>query len=322
MISPVLQTFIEKLAADGCVSQAEVLEVRRLVYADGQVSRAEADLLFTLNERVANDDPAWGDMFAEAVCDHLTQTGEPEGHVTEEAASWLERAIGHDAVLERETELAVVLKVLERAQSVPQRLADFARALVSRAVLTGEGYVGRDDKLVPGQIGDVELALIKRALYACGGAGDVFVTRAEAEWLFDLDAATEGRAHCAGWRDVFVNALMNHLFAAGPSDMLGRAAMIDRAKWMNGKSAGVAGFYGRLFKGKFAANLMQANEWDGAQKHANERALRGDMAQALDVGEAAWLVTRINDDKRKTENERALIAAVKAAKGEDALKSA
>ena len=138
MISPVLQTFIEKLAADGCVSQAEVLEVRRLVYADGQVSRAEADLLFTLNERVANDDPAWGDMFAEAVCDHLTQTGEPEGHVTEEAASWLERAIGHDAVLERETELAVVLKVLERAQSVPQRLADFAR--VAPVIFAGVGH--------------------------------------------------------------------------------------------------------------------------------------------------------------------------------------
>ena len=54
------------------------------------------------------------------------------------------------------------------------------------------------------------------------------------------------------------------------------------------------------------------------QSHA--RAWR--VAEALETSEAAWLVTRIRADGRRTANEQALVEAVKAAKGEDALKSA
>jgi hypothetical protein len=325
MIPPVLHTFIDKLAADGRVSQEEALEARRLVFTDGKVARAEADMLFMLNERVGGDDPAWAALFVEAIGDHLMQTGEPEGHVSEEGARWFAAAIGRDGSLERETELAALLKVLDRAESVPASLVSLARDLVYRAVVTGKGYVGRDAALVPGQIGETELALIKSMLYAAAGAGDVYVTREEAEWLFSIDAATEGRAHCPGWRDVFVNAVMNHLFAAGPSAMLGRDQMVARANWMNEKSAGIGAFYARIFKGGvkgFADRLAQPGALADEAARADARESQANAAEALDLGEAAWLVARINADKRKTANERALIEAVKAAKGEGALKSA
>ena len=107
-----------QLAADGRVSDAEALDVRRAIFPDGTVSREEADALFQLNERVGDDDPAWNAAFIEAICDHLL-LNEPRGHVTDEGAAWLEGRLGQDGKLELATELELVLKVLEKAESDP-----------------------------------------------------------------------------------------------------------------------------------------------------------------------------------------------------------
>lgn len=325
MIPHVMMALIEKLAADGRISADEALDVRRAIFPDGAVSRAEAEALFLLNERVGGDDPAWNACFVEAISDHLLLGAEPLGHVTDEGAAWLENRISRDAVLEGPTELALLLALLDKAESCPARLSELARKWVGAAVLSGEGYEGRDAALVPGQIGEHELKMIQRVLYAASGAGNVFVTREEAEWLFELDAATEGRVHVAGWRDLFVGALMNHLFAAGPSGLLDRNAMIDRANWLKSDSGGLGAFFGRIFAGGrqgYADHVDQPNPQAAMEAHNRKRAGDAEAADALETHEAAWLVTRIRADGRRTANEQALVDAVRAAKGQDALKSA
>lgn len=323
MIPPVFHTFIEKLSADGRISEAETLDVRRAIFPDGVVSRGEAEALFFLNERVSQDDMAWNHAFVEAICDHLLLGDEPQGHVTDEGAAWLESRIGRDAVLERDTELETLLKVLEKAESCPTRLHDLARKFVTRAVLEGKGYTGRDAALVPGQIGETELAMIRRVLFAVGGAGDIAVTRAEAEWLFELDAATEGRAHVSGWRDLFVSAVMNHLFAAGPSALLNRGDMMRRATWLKSEHRGGAGaFFASVVSGGyqgFSERVRQLNPNEAMEAHNARRDAEAHVAAALETEEAAWLVTRIRADRRKTANEQALLAAVKSAKGDEAI---
>ena len=331
MISNVMMLLIEKLAADGRVSEAEAVDVRRAIFPDGAVSRAEAEALFVLNERVGDDDQTWNDCFVEAICDHLMLADQPEGHVTDAGAEWLERRIGGDGVLERRTELELVLKLMEKAQSCPARLHEFARKMVSRAVLEGKGYEGRDPRIVAGQIGEAEVGMIRRVLFASAGAGNIAVTREEAEWLFEIDEATEGHAHVAAWRELFVSAIMNHLFGAGPSSLLNRQAMIDRANWL-GKpafSGGAGGFLSRVLGGVTGGGVQgymeraQQNDALGGQyAHLKRREVETHVAEALDTAEAAWLVTRMRADGRRTANEQALVDAVKAAKGDGALKSA
>jgi hypothetical protein len=323
MISSQLLALIDKLAADGRVSDDEALDARRAIFPDGKVSRDEAEALFRVNECVADDDPAWNAAFIEAVCDHLLLSNEPHGHVTDEGAAWLEGRVGADGKFELVTELELVLKVLEKAESCPARLHKLARTCVSAAVLAGEGYEGRDAKLVPGQIGETELKLIRRVLFAAGGAGNISVTREEAEWLFELDAATEGKAHVAGWRDLFISGVMNHLFAAGSSSLLDRDGMMNRAKWLNApEKGGVGGFFGRLFGKGFLEAVSQPKPDAGQIDYLRSRANEATIAEALETSEAQWLMTRINADGRRTANEQALVDAVKAAKGEAALKSA
>ncbi len=325
MIPNVMMALIEKLAADGRISAEEALDVRRAIFPDCAVSRQEAEALFLLNERVGGDDPAWNACFVEAICDHLLLADAPQGHITDEGAAWLESRVRRDAVLEGPTEVELLLTLLEKAESAPARLSELARLYVGHAVLSGAGYEGRDPALVPGQIGESELKLIRRVLYAAAGAGNVFITREEAEWLFELDAATEGRAHVAGWRDLFVSALMNHLFAAGPTGLLDRDAMLGRAQWLNAGTGGLGSFFGRIFSGGregYVEKVDQPNAQDAMATHLQKREGQARVAEALDMSEAAWLVTRIRADGRRTANEQALVEAVRAAKGEDALKSA
>ena len=326
MIPNVMMTLIEKLAADGRISAEEAVDVRRAVFPDGAVSRSEAEALFVINERVGDDDPAWNVCFVEALRDHLLFAEEPMGHVTDEGAAWLESRIGRDGVVERATELELLLKLLETAESCPARLQELARQHVTRAVLSGQGYEGRDPALVPGQIGETELRMIRRVLFAAAGAGNIAVTREEAEWLFALDAATEGRAHVAGWRDLFVSALMNHLFAAGPSVLLERGGMLRRAEWLRTEPrGGIGAFMARALDGARQGRMelrRKSNPLDAQSDYVEQRQVEAQVAEALDTAEAAWLVTRIRADGRRTANEQALVEAVKTAKGEDALKSA
>ena len=326
MISNTMMLLVEKLAADGRISDSEALDVRRAIFPDGAVSRGEAEALFALNEHVGGDDAAWDACFVEAIADHLLFAEEPMGHVTEEGAAWLESRIGRDAVVERATELELLLKLLEKAESCPARLQELAREHVTRAVLDGKGYEGRDPALVPGQIGETELAMIRRVLFAAAGAGNIAVTREEAEWLFALDAATEGRAHAPGWRDLFISAIMNHLFAAGPSALLERGEMMCRAKWLHTEQrGGIGAFLGRALSGGRQGMMeltRKSEELDQQTQHVERRHVEAQVAEALETSEAAWLVTRIRADGRRTANEQALVDAVKAAKGDEQLKSA
>jgi hypothetical protein len=325
MIPNTMLALIDQLAADGRVTAEEALSVRRVVFPDGMVSRGEAEALFHLNERVNGDDPAWEACFVEAIGDHLTLGHDLPGHVTDEGAAWLESRITRDGVIERATELELLLKLLERADSCPPRLHELARDFVSRAVLSGKGYEGRDPALVPGQIGAIELDLIRRTLFAASGAGDLAVTRAEAEWLFEIDAAAEGYAHVTGWRDLFVSAIMNHLFAAGPSALLDRSAMMRRTAWLHAPEQGIGAFFARAFEGGlkgYTDRLKQPTALDAQTDHVNRQTAEAHFADALTTPEAAWLVTRIRADGRRTANEQALLDAVKAAKGDALLKSA
>ena len=89
-------------------------------------------------------------------------------------------------------ELELLVKVLETAKFSTEGLVSFALDQVSHAVIEGEGPLVRGGDLVPGVIGEAEVDLLRRILYAFGGDGNVGITRSEAEVLFTLNDATAG----------------------------------------------------------------------------------------------------------------------------------
>jgi hypothetical protein len=315
MIPAPLMLLVELYAADGRVTPDEAAKLRASLFPDGVVSRVEADACFALNERVAEDDYEWRQVFAEAVANHLIDGGEPRGHVTEAGASWLAGRIAADGKLKRGNELEVVLKTLERAESAPAHLAKLARDYVSRSVLAQDDIIGGHPDRVPGQIKACEVALIRRVLHASAASGGTWVTREEAEWLFCLDEATVGFDHDPAWQDVFVKGLLNHLFAPAPNALHDRDASLKRAEWLNDTVQPNEGrFWARTFAGGLSGyvnHVVQPNPVDAMTDHYASRVEAAVAAEAFDLAEATFVAVRVRKDGRRSPNEQALLAAIK-----------
>ena len=213
------------------ISHEEVLKLRRQMWADGSISPDEASRLFELNDQVAPSSE-WSDFFVEALCDYLIARGQPRGFVTEGDAAWLEQHLNRDGRVDSHAELELLVKLLERAESVPVSLKDFALAQIEQIVLTGVGPTRSGGDIQPGRIDDVEAALLRRMIFAPAGDGPARVSRAEAEMLFRLKDATLGATNAADWPRLFVQGVANHLMARQSFAQSAEAAAGDEGDWL------------------------------------------------------------------------------------------
>jgi len=285
-----LQTLADDIAADRFVSADEALRLRQQVFPDGIVSREEAEVLISLERRVANSDGAWSAAYVEAISDYVLQGDKFAGYVEASAVDWLKTQFGDGAP--RGNQVEALLKVIERAQSAPPALFDFVRERL-RALFAGNAI----------NVADVEL--MRRCLFA----GDGFVTEDEARWLFAIDAESAGRANDPLWTDLFVKAQLNYLMGRQPSPLLDNDSMRARQAWLRDKKAGLD--FGAMFKHGWKGFLASATEISPAgQLEAYYEAANQNAEQdaALTPVERAWAVGMTQDDGKLTPNEKALLA--------------
>ncbi len=293
-----LQAVTEKLSADGRISAEEALELRKSVFPDGVVSRDEAEVLIALEARVANTDEAWAEAFVEALVDHVMQSGPYPGHVDAATVTWLEGRFGQEGG--RATEVEALLKMMERSESAPDSLAAFARARIA-ALLA--------DK----PVGEAEVELVRRALYAAAGDGATSVTEDEARWLFHLDAQSDGFANAAAWQDLFVKAVLNHLMGRRAPELLEQQGMLARQAWLARPQGAPGSSLGAMFEGGFRGFWGKVRQ-DSHLKRLEARYEDMNAAAAADekltLAEIAWAVGMTKADGKRTANEEALLAAI------------
>ncbi len=316
------------------------LTMRRAVYKDGKIDSTELDSLFSLDEAAERRDPEWVNLFVEAVVDFLVYQQHPEGYVDEANAQWLIDRISRDGDVKTDSELEVLVKVLEKAKSSPDSLSAFALRQVKTAILSGSGPVAQhrklapyeglgkpghgadlatdkmvldptstDGELTPGRVGASEVQLLRRILYAFGGDGGVAVSRSEAEVLFDINDATEGADNDPSWTDLFSKALANTVMAASGYVAPSRDVALKREDWLDEEDGGVGDFFGRMLSGGLRGILDSYKDPMGeAWKERNDTmdtSVRS--AEVIDSGEADWLAERIMRDGKVNEAERALL---------------
>jgi len=291
MAGNALRALVDQVAADGRVSSEEALRLRQQVFPDGVVSRDEADALIDLAQHVANSDNAWEQCFAEVLVDHVLQNG-AKPNVDDADAAWLAARLNQGKP--QAVELQALLKLLDRADSVPESLRAFVRARLS-AFMAGR----------PVSAADVEF--VRRCLYA----GDAHVQEDEARWLFTLDAESDGRANDPAWQDLFVKAVMNHLMGSYAPALLDAADMRRRQAWLEDTRQAPVSNLMRMFSGGFKSyrdavrspNMVDALEEDYEALNANAE----EDAQ-LTLMERAWAVGLTKQDGKLTANEKALLA--------------
>mgnify|MGYP003659392790 CR=1 FL=1 len=200
---------ITQLTAD------EVARLRRQLYGKAEIEAAEAELLFELDDRLGDEAaPEWAEFFVEALTDYLVDQTEPRGYVSDANADWLLARIAPTGRVEAGTGLELLIRVIEQAKSSPAALAGFALDQVAVGVVHGQGFVGHARELELGVIGETEVSLIRRILYAFGGHGCVGITRREAEVLFDINDMTAEAENDPAWSDLFVKAVASFLLVS------------------------------------------------------------------------------------------------------------
>lgn len=309
-----IRDVVADVEASKRVTAGDVTELRRVIYHDGAAEAGEVERLFKIDEAATERDPGWSELFVEAVTDYLVEQVEPHGYVNEANADWLIDRIGRDGTVKTETELELLVKILERAKSSPERLVAYALNQVKKAVVDGEGPLTCGRTLMPGHIGRAEVDLIRRILYAFGGDGNVAITHSEAEVLFDINDHTAEAENDPSWTDLFVKAIANFMMAASGYSVPRRQEALRREEWLDSSSGGVGDFFSRMaaggLHGIIAAYKQPSTEEAWAQRNAQKKAaIRS--AEVVTAEEAEWLSHRIGRDGVLHDNEKALLRFIR-----------
>jgi len=307
----------------GRITAEDVIKFRREIFQDMVVSRSEGEGVFALNNAIEDTCREWNDFFVEAMVDYCVNQAEPRGYMSDSNADWLMSQIVKDGRLDTNSELELVVKIIERAHEVPTQFAAFALEQVADAVIEGNGKLLNTDEIKPGVIGAAEANLVRRVLYGVGADGSIKISKEEVEVLFKLNDMTIEAENHPEWTDVFVKAVACHLMAAGGYQMISRKEAMRREAWLDDTTSDVSGMLamtlssvGRFMSGGgFSAGLgeMSASEqlesaW--AQRNMETAALE-QQASVVDADESHWLVERIGRDGVLHDNEKALLEYLK-----------
>lgn len=289
-------------AADGTISSEEILILRRAGWSDGKIDADEAEAIFAVNHRIREPTPAWTDFFVEALGEFIVNGAEPAGHVDEARAGWLMAHIDRDGALESMAELELLVKLFERAVSVPDRLRAYGIAQIERAVLTGEGPT-RHGGPGKGAITGTEARLLRRLIFAPAGDRPAGVSRAEAELLFRLKDASLGAASDAEWKRLFVQGVGYYLMAYTSYEPLSRERAAELEEFITRPGGGLGGFFARM------ARLDLQSGFTGVfgRKPARERQAGAVRAREIGTGQDASRDGRIDAGHAIDEYEQALM---------------
>jgi len=95
---PDLRQIKQDILATGKVESHELEVLRRVLYADGKISRREADFLVELHKRVQHLTPGFEQFFYKAIKNHILT----HGRIDAEEAGWLRQMLFTDGKLHDE----------------------------------------------------------------------------------------------------------------------------------------------------------------------------------------------------------------------------
>lgn len=316
MAELMLEPRIAAIANRNRITADDVLYLRGTVYKDGMSSRGEVENLFALDGAAQDKSAEWAVFLIEATCDYVVHQEKPEGYLSEQNASWLQGLIARDGRVDGQTELELMIRVMEAARSVPAAFNDYVLAQVRHAACDPSGSLYAQDREGRMRISPNAASAIRRVLYALGGHGNVAVTRAEAEMMFNINDKAASPENDPAWNDLFVKAIANFMMAASGYQAPSRERALAQDDFLNSAgSSGLGGFFSRMLEGAFSVGgdaLKSGTIEDRFAERNAEFARQSAESERLTGEEAQWLASRIGHDGRMGANERALVEFIKA----------
>jgi hypothetical protein len=291
------------------ITAANTTELRRQFYGDARIGEAEADYLFALNAECTTKDASFITLFVEALTDYVVFQMNPEGYISEANALWLMKQVDLDGKVDTIAELDLLVNILEKAKSAPDGLCAYALRQVQHAVISGEGPARSGKQYAAGRVTEADVEILRRILYAYGSGGNIGITAAEAEVLFDINDATADADNHAAWKILFTQAIANHLMMASVHAPLDRETALRQENWLDEKPKGSKGFLNAMVSG--LRGIYQTKDEDEAKRRREAYEARIADSERVSKTEANWLVERINRDGKLSDAERAVLTFIK-----------
>lgn len=304
----------QRAAADGQITADELLALRREGWGDGIITRAEAEALFALNTALETRSSAWCDFFVEAIGEFVLNGTPPRLQCSADEAEWLIAQIDRDGIVESVAELEAMVRIIERAENVPDRLKNYVLGVVEREVLTGTGPTRCGDALRAGHISAAECRIIRRVIFASGGHGPAAVSRFEAEMLFRLKDGTLADENAAEWDDLFIDGVAN--FMQGfvlPHAQLSHERKRALEAFVADNHANVGRFMGRLIREVPQVANHFGKVFGKRQPAGTDYAALAGEGEKVTANESQWLNSMIAADGEVDALETRLIARLAAA---------
>jgi hypothetical protein len=306
---------VPEIKARGSIKDADVLQLRRSYYEDGRICAEEAETILALNDACPIQDPAWADCLIETITDYIVDQAEPAGYLTAENAAWLRRQIAKDGQIGSKTEFGLLLNVLDTARWVPQSLVRFALEQVKDAIISGEGPLRVGKLGGPANVTEADVDRLRRILYSFGGDAHLAITQAEAEVLFEIDAATVAADNHPTWSDLFVKAIASCVMGASGYAAPPRPVALARDAWLERRGeltidqvlSGIAGGSKSLFGG-----YREQSSEERAIARLTQQKIEIITRDSITPAQVTWLAERIGRDDRLTPNERSLLMFLRA----------
>lgn len=234
-------------AADRTISADEVLSLRRAGWADGKMTREEAEMVFATQHAIDNPSREWSDFFVEAIQNYVLNGTEPRGFASAEEANWLIAQVEVDGAVCSMTELELLTRIIERAQNVPETLKTYVLGVIEREVVEGTGPTRCGGELSASHVTAAECRIMRRVMFGQASDRPAAVSRREAEVMFRIKDAVAGQDNAPEFKRLFAQVVGNYLMGfAHSSGQVSRERMLELEAFVADNKVRVGHFMGRM----------------------------------------------------------------------------
>ena len=304
---------VKRLVQVGRISDADVLALRDAVWTDAEISIDMVDALFMLNDRCAPTSPAWIDFFVEATEHVLLQQTPPPGFLDTDGARWLQSRIDREGRVASIGEIELLVSILENAENAPDSLKTYALAQIEATIVSGVGPTRVGGSIRPNCIDEMEVHLLRRLIFASGGEGTVIVGAQEADMLFRIKDSVLRSGNAAGWLQLFVQGVANHLMAHSDYRPLSREEAIRLNAEMEITTPSIAAFFNRMLPSEMLGRGTILDAFKAVFPREDDVFAKSpalDSRRLMTADEAAWLKTHIALDGETDPFEKALMTFI------------
>jgi len=300
-------------AADRAISAEEVLALRGAGWADGKMTREEAEVVFATEHAIDNPSREWSDFFVEAIQNYVLNGSDPRGFASHEEAQWLIGQVEIDGRVCSMTELELLTRIIERAQNVPETLKAYVLGVMEREVLEGTGPTRCGGELSATHVSSAECRIMRRVVFGQASDRPAAVSRREAEVLFRIKDAVAGADNAPEFKRLFVQAVGNYLMGfAHANSQLSRERQLELEAFVADNKVRVGHFMGRMAKQAPNAFGVVFGKKDAGPSREDQVAAAAEVTGA----EKDWLEQQIAESGDVDEYDQALLEFIAEETGE------